>query len=73
MSRHYELYFIANKRRTVVKIGVSSNPDARLIDLQAGNHEPLSIVLRLTFEQPRAAVQYEDALHQYFAAHWLHR
>lgn len=70
---HHKLYFIANRRRSHVKIGISRDPDRRLYDLQAGNHDRLQLDLVLNFETPTGAKVYEDACHQHFAKHWLHR
>ncbi|BBD98033.1 hypothetical protein SAMIE_1015340 [Sphingobium amiense] len=72
MSKH-RLYFIVPASRRQVKIGMSANPWTRLYDLQAGNHEKLSIDLLLTFPDRSSAWRYEDAMHQQFAAQWLHR
>ena len=72
-SRESWVYFIANKRRSHVKIGISTDPQARLHHLQAGNHQPLKIELLLRFESRTDAGRYEDALHQQFARHWQHR
>ena len=34
------------------KIGVSANPSARMMDLQAGNHEPLTLVAEIEHHAP---------------------
>lgn len=72
-GRETWLYFIANERRSHVKIGITYDPIKRLHALQAGNHEPLHIDLRLLFDSHSSAFAYEDALHQWFAPYWLHR
>lgn len=67
------LYFIVNHTRSHVKIGVSNNPWARLYDLQAGNPDPLVIELTLRARDRTQALNWEDALHQHFAAYWHQR
>jgi hypothetical protein len=71
MSKHQHVYFVTDKRSRYVKIGISSNVDKRLRDLSASSPIPLKLVLSLDFDGAGAWV-YEDALHQHFAAHWLH-
>jgi hypothetical protein len=66
------LYFITDEAKTFVKIGISRNPQCRLYDLQAGCPIPLEFALILEFNGDGASTL-EDALHQHFAAHWLHR
>jgi len=67
-----KVYFIADESKAFVKIGVSTKPESRLFDLQAGSPLILNLILVLEFEGPGAA-ELEDALHQHFAAHWIHR
>lgn len=70
--RDQAVYFFADERRRYVKIGVSSNPGWRVIDLQAGSPFKLRVEHLLWFEERKDAFVYEDALHQLFAAHWRH-
>jgi hypothetical protein len=67
-----KLYFIVDEPREYVKIGISRDPTARLHSLQAGC--PIALELEMVLEFNNAgAEQLEDALHQHFAEHWLHR
>lgn len=74
MSKTQHVYFITDKRRRYVKIGVSNNPWSRIQDLQAGSPLTLRLDLVLDFEDDRSsATSYEDALHQHFAEFWRFR
>ena len=64
-----DLYFITDARRRYVKIGLSSDAERRLHDLQAGS--PLTLRLDLVLEKCGRAE--EESLHQAYAAHWRHR
>lgn len=72
MSKPQYVYFVADRRRRYVKIGVSNNPWWRVVDLQAGSPLTLQLEHTLEFSDRTAAFTYEDALHQKFAAHWRH-
>jgi hypothetical protein len=63
------LYFIADERLLFVKIGISRDPEARLHQLQAGSPLPLSLFCVV----PGVGKQVEEAIHQRFAKHWIHR
>ena len=60
------VYFISNKRKNVVKIGVASNPDKRLKTFQTANHEELIILRRIRLKNPTEAFNFESVLHKKF-------
>lgn len=68
-SMKTSLYFIADEQARYIKIGLSCDPEKRLHELQAGSPITLQIVLVV----PALGRLAEEALHQHFAAHWLHR
>lgn len=72
MSKEQYVYFICDHRRRYVKIGVSSNPWWRLVDLQAGSALKLKIAHLFRFERRQDAFVWEDAAHQFFAEYWRH-
>jgi len=74
VSKSQHVYFIGDKRRRYVKIGVSNDPWWRIQDLQAGSPLELRLDLVLDFDTDRSrALVYEDALHQHFAEYWRFR
>lgn len=60
------LYFISNKRQSVVKIGVANKPLSRLRTFQTANHEELTILRVIKVANRETAFQLESALHEKF-------
>lgn len=56
------VYFIANERSHLVKIGTSTNPKLRLVQLQVGSVDELVLVAVVPGDE-----RYEAALHKRFA------
>ena len=65
------VYFIANQRKTVVKIGIANNPQKRLKTFQTANHEELIILRILKVKNRTEAFQIETALHRKFIKHHI--
>jgi hypothetical protein len=68
MKDELYLYFIADKRRQKVKIGISNNPWYRLSQFQAG----CPVKLKLLKAIPGATRHLEEAIHCGFSALWSH-
>lgn len=60
------VYFIANQRKTVVKIGIANNPQKRLQTFQTANHEKLIILRVIKVKSRTEAFQFETTLHKKF-------
>lgn len=71
-SKSHYVYFICDARRRYVKIGVSSNPWWRVVDLQAGSALKIKIDHLFRFSDRTDAFTWEDAAHQHFAEYWRH-
>jgi len=71
-QKHQYVYFICDARSRYVKIGVSSNPWWRVVDLQAGSPLKLKIAHLFRFDRREDAFAWEDSAHQYFAEYWRH-
>lgn len=54
-----------------VKIGITSNVDTRLKELQTGNHEQLSVLYKLEVANRTIATAIESLLHDRYARHAL--
>ncbi len=60
------LYFIANQRKTVVKIGIANSPQKRLKTFQTANYEELIILRVIKLKNRTEAFSLETALHKKF-------
>ena len=63
MSSHYYMYAVAYKKEGPVKIGISSNPDKRLKQLQTGSPEKLVLLVLRDFKEKRIAKFAESQIH----------
>ncbi len=53
------------------KIGMTSNVDTRIQDLQVGNHEELRIVAAIDFQSRERAQWTEKTLHKIYSRAWI--
>lgn len=60
------LYFISNKSKKVVKIGIANNPQNRLKTFQTAHYEELIILKVVKLSNRTLAFQLETALHKKF-------
>lgn len=60
---HYYMYAVAYKKEGPVKIGISSNPDSRLKQLQTGSPEKLVLLVLRDFREERIAKFAETQIH----------
>ena len=60
------IYFIANERKSVVKIGVANRPNKRLKTFQTAHYEELIILRVIKVSTRTLAFQLESALHKKF-------
>ena len=58
-----QIYIFARPAQNIVKVGISSNPEARLRQVQTGSPDRLSIYATLVFPNRRAAQDVERAFH----------
>jgi hypothetical protein len=63
---HY-IYVISESPAGPVKIGISSNPGARIVELQTGNHRPLSLVYVSPGLSRSDVLSLERSMHASFA------
>ena len=58
--------YLIQKGYGSIKIGVSSNPERRLMELQVGNHGDLHIIAKFPFQTRAYALSMEKDLHNKF-------
>jgi hypothetical protein len=60
------VYFIQAETTKFIKIGVATNPNHRLQELQVGNPDKLRTILTITLPDSAKARQTEQELHKHF-------
>jgi predicted GIY-YIG superfamily endonuclease len=61
------VYFVSQQRDGRVKIGVSSDPDRRVKEMQTGNAKPLTVIARFPFPNRASAMAIERELHEKYS------
>jgi len=68
MSKTSYIYLIKSGtgRCAPIKIGIASNPDKRILELQIGNPKLLTLVCKMKASSRKHAEHIEHSLHKYF-------